>query len=159
MKKALVLYHSLFGNTKKVAASLAAGISEKGIKVDCVSIEEIDIDLIPNYDFLAIGGPTHVIGLSKEMKKFLNRLKTLNLKGKKGFSFDTRNHSRMNSRRWLLIENSASKRIESKLKKMKIKPIIPRVSSIVIGREGPLESGVETAMFETGRKIGRLLAS
>jgi len=159
MIKALVLYHSLFGNTKKIATSLATGINKEGIIVDCISIEEIDISQIPDYDFLAIGGPTHIIGLSKEMKNFLNRLKTLNLKGKKGFSFDTRNHSRMNSRKWLLIENSAARRIESRMKKMKIKPIIPRLSSIVIGREGPLESGVETSMVEIGKKIGRLLAS
>ena len=159
MVRALVVYHSLFGNTKDVAFSLAKGIEGTGIETVCLSTDEVIIDQIPTYDFLAIGGPTHMIGLSKGMKAFLIKLKSINLKGMKGFSFDTRNYSRLNKKRWFIIENSAARRIEGKMKKMKIEILMPRQSAIVYGREGPLESGVIPSFVEIGKEIGNLLVS
>ncbi|MHA2298463.1 MAG: flavodoxin family protein [Candidatus Hodarchaeales archaeon] len=159
MTRALVLYHSLFGNTKAVATSLAKGIEETGVEMDCLNIDEVDINEILKYDFLAIGGPTHMIGISKAMKEFLKKLKNVDLRGMKGFSFDTRNLSRMNEKRWLMIENSAARRIEGKMKKMKVKIIKPRQSAIVDGREGPLEPGVEETFKEIGKEIGKILVS
>jgi menaquinone-dependent protoporphyrinogen IX oxidase len=159
MVRALVLYHSLFGNTKEVANSLASGIRETGIETDAMNIDEINLNHIPRYDFLAIGGPTHMIGISKAMKAFLERLKSVNLRGMKGFSFDTRNPSRMNKKRWFILENSAARRIEVKMKKMKIIIIFPRQSAIVYGREGPLESDVADNFAAIGRQIGMNLKS
>ncbi|MHA1226326.1 MAG: flavodoxin family protein [Candidatus Hodarchaeales archaeon] len=157
MTRALVLFHSLFGNTKEVANSLSNGIRETGIETDCMSIEDIDINQIPKYDFIAIGGPTHIIGISKEMKAFLKKLKAISLRGLQGFAFDTRNPSRMNKKRWFILENSAARRIEGKMKQMKIKIIKSRESAIVYGREGPLESEVDASFFMIGKEIGRII--
>lgn len=157
MVSALIIYHSLFGNTKHVAVSLAKGINESGITTDCMSVDEVDIHHIPNYDFLAIGGPTHMLGLSKAMKAFLKRLRTVSLQGMKGFSFDTRNHSRMNKKSWLMLENSAARRIEGKMKRMKIQIIKSRQSAIVCGKEGPLESNVGGVFESIGKEIGSIL--
>ncbi|MFW9845724.1 MAG: flavodoxin family protein [Candidatus Thorarchaeota archaeon] len=159
MKRALVLYHSLFGNTRSVAMALARGIQEQGIETDCMSIDEVDMQEIPDYDFLAIGGPTHMIRPSKEMKEFLQRLKTLNLEGKSGFAFDTRNQSRMNQRSWFVLENSAARGIEGQMKKLGIHMIRPRESAIVIGREGPLNEGVESMFSQIGKFLGTYLTS
>jgi flavodoxin len=159
MVSVLILYHSLFGNTKDVALSLAKGIEESGIATDCMSITEVDVNQILNYDFLAIGGPTHMIGISKEMKKFLKKLKSVNLRGMKGFSFDTRNHSRLNKKRWLILENSAARKIEGKMKRMKMKIVKPRQSAIVNGREGPLEPDVEGVFKDIGKELGSILTS
>jgi flavorubredoxin len=159
MKRALVLYHSLFGNTKTVAMSLAKGIKETGVETDCMSIEEVDIEQIPKYDFIAIGGPTHVIRPSKDMKNFLLKLKALDLRGRGGFAFDTRNHSRMNSKSWFLLENSAARSIEGSMRRMKIRILRPRESAIVEGREGPLDMGVDDRFTEVGRELGRVLVS
>ena len=156
MTKALIVYDSLFGNTKSVAEYLAKGIQESGIEVDCKHIDDIQLKQITEYDLLSIGGPTHMINVSKSMKAFLDRLSTINLRGKSGFSFDTRVVSRMNSRKWFLLENSAAKRIESRMKKMKMSIIRRRESAIVEGREGPLESGVEDTFVVIGREIGDL---
>ncbi|MFW9853768.1 MAG: flavodoxin family protein [Candidatus Thorarchaeota archaeon] len=157
MTRALVLYHSLFGNTKDIAHSLARGIQETGIETDCMRTDEIDINKISEYDFLAIGGPTHNIGLSKSMKAFLHQLRPVNLRGMKGFSFDTRKPSRLNKKRWLILENSAAKRIEAGMKRMKIKIIKPRESAIVLGREGPLESKMNARFQNIGQNIGGIL--
>lgn len=155
MKKGLVIYDSLFGNTKKVAFSLAKGLMEGGLEVDCEHIDSIDIYQISSYNFLAIGGPTHMIGLSKAMKAFLQKLSTISVRGITGFSFDTRNESRMNSKKWLVLENSAARRIEGKMKKIKIKIIFPRQSAIVQGREGPLEENAEEIFLAIGREIAK----
>lgn len=158
MMRALVVYHSLFGNTKKVATSLAKGLQESSLEVDCFSIDEVDIKETSNYDLIAIGSPTHIIKPSKEMKQFLDELRTIELKGVFGFSFDTRNESRMNSRSFLILENSAARSIEGAMKKMKMKIIRPRVSAIVHGREGPLNADVEETFLQIGREIGAALA-
>lgn len=158
MTRALVIYHSLFGNTKKVAMSLAKGLQESSIEVDCFSIDEVDIKEIPNYDLVAVGSPTHMIKPSKEMKKFLDELRTVELKGVFGFSFDTRNESRMNSKRYLILENSAARSIEETMKRKKMRIIRPRVSAIVQGREGPLNADVEETFLQIGREIGTALA-
>ena len=158
MKRALVLFHSLFGNTKAVAQSLARGLQETGLEVDCQGIDEVDINTIPNYDLIAIGSPTHMIRPSKQMKEFLERLRILNLSGLVGFSFDTRNESRMNRRSFSVLENSAARSIEKALKRVKVRIIKPRVSAIVQGREGPLNVESEETFLEIGREIGHLMA-
>jgi flavodoxin len=157
MMKALVLYHSLFGNTKTVAHTLAEGIQEAGIDVVCMSISEVDLSTVVDYNLIAIGSPTHMIRPSKEMKEFLDKLKTLELKGRFGFAFDTRNESRMNKRSLFVLENSAARSIEGVMKRKKMKIIRPRASAIVHGREGPLETGVEEEALRIGREIGNLL--
>ncbi|MFX0015074.1 MAG: flavodoxin family protein [Promethearchaeota archaeon] len=159
MVRALILYHSLFGNTKEVAMSLASGIEEAGVTTDCLGIDEVKLNQISSYNFLAIGGPTHMIGLSKAMKEFLKKLKSVNLREVKGFSFDTRNPSRLNKKRWLILENSAARRIEGRMKKMKMRIIKPRQSAIVFGREGPLDSDVDASFKAIGREIGNILGS
>ncbi|MFW9844405.1 MAG: flavodoxin family protein [Candidatus Thorarchaeota archaeon] len=154
MTRALILYHSLYGNTKLVAISLAKGIEESGIETTCRSIEDFDIDKIMTFDFIAIGSPTHMLRPSKPMKEFLQKLKAFNLSGKVGFCFDTRNESKMNKRSYLILENSAARGIEGLMKRMKIKLIQPRQSAIVEGREGPLNQGVESMFFKIGSEIG-----
>lgn len=158
MKKALVLYHSLFGNTKTVAESLAKGIGESGVDTECQSIDTVDITQISLYDLIAIGSPTHKIRPSNEMKEFLDTLKSVDLSGLLGFSFDTRNESRLNKSSWSVLENSAARSIEKALKRMKVRIIRPRVSAIVQGRKGPLDTGVEETFLQIGREIGRKLA-
>lgn len=148
-KNAVIIYDSEFGNTKKIAKALAFGISKHDIPVDCFKVDDIDIQNLVEYDLLAIGGPTHMLSLSKPMKEFIETLNTVNLNGKKGFCFDTRNHSRFNR----FDVNSAAKRIEKKLKRMKVVIIAPRKSAIVEGREGPLDDNMEELFAQYGEEI------
>ncbi len=148
--KAIVVYDSNFGNTERIARALAAGLRDGGIDADTARVDGVEAGELAGYDFIAVGGPTHIISASKPMKEFLERLKTVDLRGLKGFSFDTRNESRMNSRMWLMLENSAARVIEGALRKEKMDIVRPRRSAIVEGREGPLHEGME----ETFRQIG-----
>ncbi|MFW9850378.1 MAG: flavodoxin family protein [Candidatus Thorarchaeota archaeon] len=157
MTKAIVIYQSLFGNTKKIAMSLARGLEESGVITDCLHIDEVDIEKLVEYDFIAIGGPTHILGMSKQMKAFIGKLKTANLRGKMGFSFDTRILSKMNKRSLFFLENSAARRIEGKMKHRKIKMVRSRESALVTGREGPLNQQAESRFFQIGKEIGAIL--
>jgi flavodoxin len=157
MQKGIVVYDSNFGNTEKIARALALGLEYEGAKIDCLKVDQVDVEKLSDYDFIAIGGPTHIISASKPIKEFLERLKTVDLRGLKGFSFDTRNESRMNSRKWLMLENSAARVIERVLRGEKVEIVVPRRSAIVEGREGPLHEGMEETFKQIGLEISESL--
>lgn len=142
MKRAIVIYDTKFGNTEKIARTLASGIEKQGAKVDCIKADEVDINKLVEYDFLAIGGPTHAFGVSKPMKAFLEKLRSVDLKGKKAFAFDTKYKS------WLA--GSAGKGIEKTLKGLGMSIAKPHSSAAIKAARGPLEEGME----ETFEKIG-----
>ena len=145
MKRAIIIYDTKFGNTEKIARALARGMEKQGVKVDCVKADEVDVDKLGRYDFLAIGGPTHAFGVSKPMKAFFEKLKSLDIRGRKAFAFDTRLES------WWA--GSAAKGIEKSLKKLGMKIVKSRESAIVKGREGPLEEGIEEKFEQMGVEI------
>jgi flavorubredoxin len=139
MKRAIVIYDTKFGNTEKIARALARGMEKQGVKADCVKTDDVDLDKLVEYDFLAIGGPTHVRGVSKPMKAFLEKLKRVDIRGKKAFAFDTK------LKAWWA--GSAGKGIEKTLKRLGMSIVKPHSSAIVTGSEGPLKEGMEE-MFE-----------
>jgi len=153
MRKVIVVYDTRFGNTEEIARALALGMEKQGVEVDCVKVDEVDVDGLVEYDLLSIGGPTHMAGMSQPMKEFLEELKTVDIRGKKGFCFDTRNQSRFNR----FDFNSAAKRIEKKMKRMRVKMIKPRESALVEGREGPLENGALETFEKLGEEIAELI--
>jgi len=154
--RGIVVYDSNYGNTERVARALARGL-EEGMEVDCLSIGEVNPGRLQEYDFIALGGPTHMIRPSKPMKEFLEGLRAVDLEGVRGFSFDTRNESRMNGRGWLLLENSAARVIEGALRRSGAKIVRPRLSALVEGREGPLYEGTEERFTEVGAEIAATL--
>lgn len=154
--KGIVVYDSKYGNTKKIALALTVGLRQ-GIEIDCMRIDEVDQVNLPKYGFIALGGPTHIIRTSKEMKDFLKKLRTLDLSGLKGFAFDTRNESRMNSRAFLTLDNSAARVIECVLRRKKVDILRPRQSALVEGREGPLHRDMENMFTQIGEEIAGLL--
>ncbi|MEM3696620.1 MAG: flavodoxin domain-containing protein [Candidatus Bathyarchaeia archaeon] len=149
MKRAIIIYDTKFGNTEKVAKALALGMEKGGIKVDCVKVNEIDVNRLVDYDFLAFGAPTHAFGISKPMEVFLEKLKSVNLKGKKAFAFDTKFKS--------LLAGSAAKGIEKKLKGFGMNIVEPHTSAIVKGSKGPLTEGMEETFEKIGFEIAPLI--
>ncbi|MCP8311599.1 MAG: flavodoxin family protein [Candidatus Methylarchaceae archaeon HK02M1] len=145
MERAIVIYDTKFGNTEKIAKALARGMEKQGFKVDCVRADEVDIDKLIEYDFLAIGGPTHAFRVSKPMKAFLEKLKSVDIKGKKAFAFDTKYKSR--------LAGSAGKGIEKTLKGLGMSIVKPHSSAIVKGSEGPLEEGMEEIFEQIGSEM------
>ncbi|MFX1419652.1 MAG: flavodoxin domain-containing protein [Promethearchaeota archaeon] len=145
MKKVIILYDSVYGNTKKVAMSLTRGLEAGGLYVDSISIQDFDITRLKSYDIIGIGGPTHFHGASKQMKSFLNRIKHLKMVDKYGFAFETKGDFR--------LAGSAAKRITKYLKKIKVKIINSAITGIVLDKEGPLQETTLDTMEQIGLKI------
>lgn len=62
--RAVVVYESMFGSTRRVAEAVGEGLGPVG-EVVVVSVEEADAALEGGVDLLVVGGPTHVHGLSR----------------------------------------------------------------------------------------------
>jgi hypothetical protein len=60
--KALVVYESMFGNTRKVAEQIGEGLRPE-LDVTVVGVAEATPELVGEADLLVAGGPTHVHGL------------------------------------------------------------------------------------------------
>ena len=147
MRKAIVIYDSKFGNTEKIAKALSEGMKKEGLEVDCVKVDNVNLNKLAEYEILAIGAPTQMFSISKPMKEFLKKLENLNLQGKRAFAFDTKLRSR--------FAGSAAKGIEKQLKKLQMTIIRPYVSAIVKGAEGPLEEGAEEKFTQIGSEIAK----
>jgi hypothetical protein len=62
--KVIVVYESMFGNTKSVAQAIAKGIAETG-QVETVGVDRALGRLPDNVDLLVVGGPTHAWSMSR----------------------------------------------------------------------------------------------
>ena len=56
-KKALVLWYSQTGQTRRYARLIGCILKGKGIAADVYDMQEFDKSLLPNYDFIIIGTP------------------------------------------------------------------------------------------------------
>ncbi|HEY8911855.1 flavodoxin family protein [Lacisediminihabitans sp.] len=61
--KALVIYESMFGNTRKIAEQIAAGLAGSSTVV-LVRVHDADPQGIGLADLVVVGAPTHVHGMS-----------------------------------------------------------------------------------------------
>ncbi|MCU1580669.1 MAG: hypothetical protein QOD27_1537 [Microbacteriaceae bacterium] len=61
--KALVVYESMFGNTRRVAESIAIGMSEYA-DVTVLNINRVNPDKLVDLDLLVVGAPTHAHTIS-----------------------------------------------------------------------------------------------
>ena len=147
MKSAIVIFDTKFGNTEKIAKSLAEGMMEQGITVDYIKVGEVDVSKLNDYDLVAIGGPTHMFGISKPIKDLLRNFEEADLKSKKAFAFDTKYKGK--------FIGSAGKGIEKKLKQLQMEIIKPHLSGIVKGSKGPLEEGTVEKFKQTGADLAK----
>ena len=63
--KAVVVYESMYGNTHLVADAIAHGLMDVAEVVTVVPVERATPELLAGADFVAVGGPTHVHGMSR----------------------------------------------------------------------------------------------
>lgn len=60
---ALVVYESMFGNTKRVAEAVADGLAGS-LPVEIVEVSNAPTELPTTIELLVVGGPTHVHGMT-----------------------------------------------------------------------------------------------
>lgn len=62
---AVVIYESMFGNTRTIAEAIAAGL-QPAADVTVVSVARAKRPLLQDADLVVVGGPTHVRGMSRK---------------------------------------------------------------------------------------------
>jgi hypothetical protein len=60
----VVIYESMFGNTRQIAEAIAEGVGSAGT-VDLVRVTDADAGLVDDADLVVVGGPTHTWGMSR----------------------------------------------------------------------------------------------
>jgi len=145
--KAIVVYESKYGNTKLVAETIIEGMRQvEGIETVLSELKEVDLDKIPDYDAILVGSPNHFGGPTRGVKKFIDKLGKLDLKGKLVAVFDT----------------YLGKDFETAVKKMEkginekapgLKLMAPGLSIKVQGMKGPILEGELPRCKEFGNKI------
>lgn len=88
MAKALIVYASRSGQTKKIADLIAEGARMKGMEVDMLEAHKVkNADELNGYDVYAFGSATYHGEMMPAMKQFLFLAEKADLKGKCGGSF------------------------------------------------------------------------
>ena len=133
--RALAVYYSKFGNTKRVAEAIAETWRAAG-SVRVVSAEDLTATDTGNAELLVLGTPTHVANLPKELRPILQALPKRALKGMRVAAFDT--SYKMN---WFVSLFTASKPLDRKLRRLGGKRVVRPESFFVVGKQGPLHKG------------------
>ena len=146
-KSGIVVFDTKFGNTEKVAKSIAAGLERAGVAVECAGVTEVGPETLRDHDLIVVGAPTQAFTASKPMKEFIDRLESVGgLAGKKFYAFDTKLPSR--------FSGSAARYIESRLERMGLRSAGPRSSAIGRGSVFRLDDGEEKRFELIGFELG-----
>jgi len=133
---ALVLYDTKFGNTERIAETIALAFQE-AVPTRLTAIDDVT-DLmaeLDGVDILVVGGPTQIHGISAGLRHMIESLGEGSLKGIRTAAFDTRLHGMK------LVTGSAAVRLGRLMRRRGAWLVVPPASFIVEGREGPLQEG------------------
>ncbi len=72
MSKALIVYYSRGGNTKKMAESIAEGIKKENVEVDIKDVKNVTADYLLVFDAIIIGSPTYYGSMACEIKRLFD---------------------------------------------------------------------------------------
>ncbi|GIH07891.1 flavodoxin [Rhizocola hellebori] len=164
---ALIIYESMFGNTRRIAEAIADGLAPHQ-RVELREVGQAPIPLPADLDLLIIGAPTHALGMSRPntrqsaaqqataglvsagigVREWLDRL----LPGSHlvpAAAFDTK----FGKPSWL--PGSAARGIAKRLKRLgHLRAAMPK-SFYVTATKGPLAEGELTRAREWGDLLGQ----
>jgi len=89
MGKAIVVYYSKTGNTKKMAEIIATAMNEADLPTKCQSVSNVKAADIFSYDAIVIGSPTYYGQMAAPIKQLIDDLVSRHgqLDGKVGAAF------------------------------------------------------------------------
>jgi NAD(P)H dehydrogenase (quinone) len=89
MAKALVIYYSRSGNTKKMAQLISEGIKEEGVEAVLKDVKDVFAQELLNYDGIIVGSPTYYGSMAAELKRLFDDSVVFHgkLEGKIGAAF------------------------------------------------------------------------
>ena len=151
--KGIVVYDTSYGNTKKIAETIAETLRESGIEVDLFYVKDVKKLSAKDYDFFVLGSPTKFGTMSFAIKFFLGKVKSEEWMNKPFAAFDTENPENVEQSRIQNKEWSAAEKIAAKLKDKKMNQLLPVLKAVVLGWKGPLQEGEIERAKEYARKL------
>ena len=151
MKKVIIVYESVYGNTKKIAEAISEGINNiEGVECVVKKTGEIHTDDLCNYDAILFGCPNHNQGPALNLVKFIDRAAIVHLKAKIGAAFDTYTGGN---------KDVAVTKLETKIQeKLPGVSLEGKLSAKVTGRKGPLADDEESRALDFGTQFAKRLA-
>ena len=162
MTRALIIVESYFSNTRAIADSVAAGLSDGGVDAQVVDVDEAPSCLPADLDLLILGAPTHNRGLPTTATRAKAQAQVGSGKASHGIggwlettvipasttaaAFDT-----VISKGWL--SGSAAKAIAKTLQRRQGRRTVSVRSFVVTASKGPLATGQETDAHSWGREL------
>lgn len=67
--RAVVVYESMFGNTRDLAVAIAEALTAHGATVDLVGADAAPVEFPGRVDLLVVGAPTHAFSLPKQQTR------------------------------------------------------------------------------------------
>lgn len=158
--KGLVVYHTKYGNCKKIAENLARGLQEAGLEVVTVSSDTHKVGSA--YGFIAVGSGTRMGKMTGPIKRFISReIKQDAWAGKPFLAFGTGGKPKEDGSKHDDWNCRGAERIHEALVAGGLKPVGDAARFFIQeeGLKGPLREGEEERAFRLGRETGaRLLA-
>ena len=149
--ESLVVYDSKFGNTKKVAEAIAAGLAGHG-PVRLLGLDKLPPQTLGPVDLLFIGGPTQAHAMTARMRQFVDALPARPASGMAVATFDTR------LRMPAVISESAAKTIARKLRSVGVRIFAAPESFFVRGSLPQLEEGETERATDWAKGVADRLA-
>jgi len=163
---ALVVYESMYGNTKQIAEAVAEGLASR-LRVEVVEVGSAPAQVGAEVGLLVVGGPTHAFSMSRTstrqsaaeqatepliskgdgVREWLATLRTSSA-GLGSAAFDTRIAKPR-------LPGSAARGIARRLRRLGVRAAAPAQSFYVTGTQGPLVEGE----LERARQWGETLAA
>ncbi len=89
MAKAIVIYYSRSGNTKKMAEIISKAMNESDLPTECKSVDKVKPNDLLGFDAIVVGSPTYYGHMAGPLKQLFDELvsKHGQLDGKIGAAF------------------------------------------------------------------------
>jgi len=139
--KGIVVYDTSYGNTRKIAETIAETLRESGIEVDLFDVKDVKKLSAKDYDFLVLGSPSPFGTMSLAIRGFLGKVKSEEWINKPFAAFDTENPENIERARIEKKEWSAAEKISEKLRDKEMNQLLPVLKALVFGQKGPLKEG------------------
>lgn len=142
--KILIIYDSVFGNTRKIAQAIQTALSFLG-EVDLVQVGDMTLEQLTGVEFLFVGSPTRQFKATPATTQFLDSIPENVLNHVKMAIFDTRlSPADTKSGMFTLVAKLfgyAAKPMADLLVKKGGTLVVPPEGFIVKDSEGPLKEG------------------
>lgn len=138
--RTLVIYDSHFGNTQRVAETVAGTMNAAAIPVQAITPA-----MLEEAGFLVVGSPINAWNPTPAIMHFLKNMEPGRLKNKKAAAFDTRIK--------IFISGNAAKKIARLLQNAGAALVAPPQPFYVKDKEGPLADGELEKAQEWARQL------